>query len=428
MNGGKDPAYQELYTRMFQLGAFSPIFRSHGSETPREIWEMGDFVGPILAADNLRYRLMPYIYSLAWMVTDKNYTIMRGLPMDFPADPKTYSIADQFMFGPSILVSPVTEFMYHRPPEPSVLMGPEYFRTIDGKPGLQAKYYKDAARKILSKETIDPNIDLVWYTGRPVYATDSSYAIQWSGKLVPKETGRHQFHLVSYDAKRIILNGDTLPIVYSSVEQYTKPVELSAGREYRIVVETENSSTGAAKMRLFWKTPSIFAKEELKGEREKTRSVYLPAGQRWYDFWTGDSFEGGTTHAADAPIDRIPLFVRAGSIVPMGPFLQYSTEKPADPLELRIYSGADARFTLYEDENDNYDYERGVHSTIDFIWNDARGELTISDRSGKFPGMLEQRTIKVVRVEHDHGTGLKIEERPDTVVNYGGKEIVVKVK
>ena len=271
MNGGKDPAYQELYARMFQFGAFAPIFRSHGSETPREIWEMGEFTEPILKADNLRYRLMPYIYSLAWMVTDKDYTMMRGLPMDFPADKKTYSIDDQFMFGPSMMVCPVTNYMYYRPPESSVLIGPEYFKTNDGKPGLRAKYYKDAGRTILSKETIDPNIDLVWYTGRPDYATDSMYAIQWTGKLVPKETGKHQFHLVSYDAKRIILNGDTLRMVYTSVEEYTEPVELIAGKEYNFVVETENNSTGAAKMRLFWKTPAIFAKEQVKEEREKTR-------------------------------------------------------------------------------------------------------------------------------------------------------------
>jgi len=428
LNGGKDPAYQELYARMFQFGAFSPIFRSHGSETPREIWEMGEFTEPIVKADNLRYRLMPYIYSLAWMVTDKDYTMMRGIPMDFPADKKAYSIDDQFMFGPSILVCPVTEFMYHRPPEPSVLMGPEYFRTIDGKPGLHAKYYRDAGRKILSKETIDPDIDLIWYTGRPEYATDSTYAIQWSGKLVPKETGKHQFHLVSYDAKRIILNGDTLHIVYTSVEQYTEAVQLAAGKEYNIVVETENRSTGAAKMQLFWKTPSIFAKEQMKEEREKAREVYLPAGQQWYDFWTGNVLDGGKTIKADAPIDKIPLFVKAGSIVPMGPFLQYSTEKPADPIELRVYPGADARFTLYEDENDNYDYEKGIYSTIEFQWNDAKGQLTIADRKGEFPGMLKERTLNVVRVGQDHGAGLNIGERPDKVVKYLGKEITVDVK
>jgi alpha-D-xyloside xylohydrolase len=425
-HGGKDPAYQELYARMFQFGAFCPIFRSHGSETPREIWEMGEFVEPILKIDKLRYRLMPYIYSLAWMVTNRDYTVMRGLPMDFPSDKHTYSIDDQFMFGPSMMVCPVTEYMYHRPPEHTVLVGPEYLRTNDGKPGLLAKYYKDAARKNLSEVRIDPDIDIMWYTGRPDYATDSMYAIRWEGKLIPRESGKHQFHLISYDPKRIILNGDTLRMVYTSVEQYTEPVELEADKQYSFVLETENRSTGAARMRLFWKTPSIFAKEQMQETREKTRSVYLPAQHGWYDFWTGDTVAGGREIKADAPIDKLPLFVKAGSIIPMGPFLQYSTEKPADPIELRIYPGADGRFALYEDENDNYNYEKGVYATIEFRWDDLLHQLTIAERKGLFPGMLKQRTINVVVVSKNHGAGIEIAEGFDKVVHYGGKEIKVK--
>lgn len=427
MQGGKDPAYQELYTRMFQLGAFSPIFRSHGSETPREIWEMGEFTKPILKIDNLRYRLLPYIYSLAWKVTNDDYTIMRGLPMDFSNDKKTYSIDDQFMFGPAMMVCPITEFMYHRPPESSVLIGPEYFKTPDGKPGLLAKYYKEPTRKILSKEQIDPDIDFIWYTGRPDYLTDSTYAATWEGKLIPKETGKHQFHLICYDQKRVILNGDTLKIVYSSVEQYTELVELQEGKEYKIKVETENRSTGAARMRLFWKTPSIFAKEKSVEPRVKTKQVYLPANHTWFDFWTGKTFRGGQKITADAPIEKIPLFVKAGSIIPMGPFLQYSTEKPADPIELRIYPGANGSFTLYEDENDNYNYEKGVYATIDFNWDDAKRELTIGDRKGEFPGMLKERMIDVVVVSNDHGIGVEICPQPGKIIKYDGARLEIKL-
>lgn len=426
MKGGKDPAYQELYARMFQLGVFSPIFRSHGSETPREIWEMGEFTEPIIKIDNLRYRLMPYIYSLAWMVSDKNYTIMRGLPMDFPPDKETFNIDDQFMFGPSIMVCPVTDYMYHTPPQTSVQITSEYFLTKDDKPGLNAKYYKDAGRKNLSRETIDPNVDIFWYTGRPDYATDSMYAVIWEGKLIPKETGKHQFHLISYDPKRIILNGDTLKMVYTSVEQYTEIVNLETGKEYNFVLETENRSTGAAKCRLFWKTPSIFAKEEEKAVKEKFREVYLPERNNWYDFWTGEILQGGKTVRADAPIEKIPLFIKAGSIIPMGPFLQYSTEKPADPVELRIYPGADAHFTFYEDENDNYNYEKGIYSTIDFDWNDKEKTLTVSDRKGEFPGMLKERKINVVIVGKNKGTGIDISDPGKTII-YNGIEIVENI-
>jgi alpha-D-xyloside xylohydrolase len=412
---------------MFQFGAFCPIFRSHGSETPREIWEMGEFSKSILAIDNLRYRLLPYIYSLAWMVTNGDYTIMRGLPMDFSGDGKTRSINDQFMFGPSMMVCPVTEYMYHRPPEPTVLIGPEYFKTPDGKPGLLARYYRDPARKSPDKEQIDPDIDFTWYTGRPEYLTDSAYAATWRGKLVPKESGKYQFHLISYDAKRLILNGDTLRMVYSSVEQYTVPVVLKKGKEYDFVLETENRSTGAAKMRLFWKTPAIFAAEQLRQNKEKVRKVYLPAKSVWHDFWTGKTFGGDTTITTDAPIDKIPLLIKSGSIIPMGPFLQYATEKPADPIELRIYPGADGQFTLYEDENDNYNYEKGAHATITFSWDDLHKTLTIADRRGNYPGMMQTRTFNIVLVKDNHGTGIAICAKPDRTTKYAGKKLEIKL-
>jgi alpha-D-xyloside xylohydrolase len=317
--------------------------------------------------------------------------------------------------------------MYHRPPEATVLIGPEYFKTPDGKPGLLARYYRDPARTSPGKTQIDRDIDFTWYTGRPEYLTDSAYAATWQGKLVPKESGKHQFHLISYDAKRLILNGDTLPMVYSSVEQYTVPLELEKGREYDFVLETENRSTGAAKMRLFWKTPALFAAEQRKEHKEKVRKVYLPANSVWHDFWTGKTFGGDTTIAADAPIDRIPLLITSGSIIPMGPFLQYSTEKPADPIELRIYPGADGQFTLYEDENDNYDYEKGTCATITFDWDDLHRTLTIADRRGDFPGMMHTRTFNIVLVKENHGTGIEICRTPDVTTTYAGRKLEIRL-
>jgi alpha-D-xyloside xylohydrolase len=420
--GGKDPAYQELYTRMFQMGTFVPIFRSHGSETPREIWAMGDFSPVLIKFDNLRYRLMPYIYSLAWKVTSEDYTYMRGLPMDFSGDKKTYNIDDQFMFGPSLMVNPVTECMYFRPPSLSQVVPADVFKTNDGKPGLLAKYYKTKNYQNLSKEQIDPNININWYGGRPDYVTDSMYSIRWEGKLVPKETGKYQFHMKSFDAKRVILDGKTLPVVYTSTEQYTDFVELEEGKEYNFVLENENNQTGAARMILNWKTPSMFALEKEPVLVEKARMVYLPEGTTWYDFWTGKSYTGGQRSRFEAPIDKIPLLVKAGSIIPMGPFVEYSTEKPTDPLELRIYKGANGSFTLYEDENDNYNYEKGIYATIGFNWDDASKTLNIGARKGEFPGMLKTRTIKVVLVDEKHGAGIEISQLFDKVLVYNGDE------
>jgi alpha-D-xyloside xylohydrolase len=421
MNGGKDPAYQEFYTRMFQFGAFTPIFRSHGSETPREIWEFGEYAPVLEKFDTLRYRLLPYIYSLGWQVTNSGYTIMRGLAMDFTGDRKTYSIDDQYMFGPSIMVSPVTEFMYHRPPELGTLVAPAQFKTRDGKPGLNATYFCDNEFKTPCHEDVEPDVNLDWYTGYASFITGPKFSIRWEGKLIPSETGDYRFNLKSFGPRRVYLDGKEVAHNYESMESWTVPVRLVAGKEYDFKFETANSSLGAFRAQLYWKTPAIHARESVVEAREKTRSVYLPAGSSWFDFWTGEKLEGGRNVVADAPIEKMPLTIKAGSILPMGPLLQYSNEKPADPIELRIYPGADGRFTLYEDENDNYNYEKGIYSTIAFYWDDAKRLLTIDARKGEFPGMLKTRVFQVVIAGKSHGTGVEVTSNPDKVISYDGE-------
>ena len=156
-----------------------------------------------------------------------------------------------------------------------------------------------------------------------------------------------------------------------------------------------------------------------------SRSVYLPAAT-WYDFWTGEKIAGGQRITADAPLAKLPLYVRAGSIVPMGPAMEWSTQKPADPIELRIYPGADGDFTLYEDENDNYDYTKGQHATIALHWNDAEHTLTIGARQGSYPGMAPQHTFRVVVVGKDHGTGIGETASANTTATYSGQAITVK--
>jgi alpha-D-xyloside xylohydrolase len=267
-----DPSYQEVYVRWFQYGAFCPIFRTHGARKANEIWSYGPRAQQILTSyDKLRYRLLPYIYSLSWKVTSEGYTPMRALVMDFPADHKVLDIADEFMLGPAILVNPVTE-------------------------------------------------------------------------------------------------------------------------------------AGAT-----------------------SRSVYLPAGARWYDFWTGTTLKGGQTVSAAAPLETMPLYLRAGSIVPMGPELQYTGEKPADPIELRIYRGANGAVTLYEDDGESYGYERSEHSTIVFTWDDSSKALSIGARTGSFPGMLRERTFNVVLVGKDHGVGESLTATPDNSVRYDGAAQTIKL-
>jgi alpha-D-xyloside xylohydrolase len=157
------------------------------------------------------------------------------------------------------------------------------------------------------------------------------------------------------------------------------------------------------------------------------RAVYLPSGTSWVDFWTGKTLVGGQTVTANAPVNILPLFVKPGSIIPMGPFIQYSSEKPADPIEVRVYPGADGGFTLYEDEGDNYNYEKGKYATIPLEWNEAKQTLSIGKRSGSFPGMLKERTFRVVFVSSNHGAGIAAEEKADAVVHYTGKPRSVSV-
>ncbi len=266
-----DPLYRELFIRWFQFGTFNPILRVHGtrSTNENELWSYGPDAQKILVKfDTLRYRMLPYIYSLAWMTTHDAYTPMRALAMDYRTDARAANIGDQFMLGPAVMVNPVT----------------------------------------------DAGVNV--------------------------------------------------------------------------------------------------------------RRVYLPAA-KWYDFWKGTSVDGPQTISADTPLDILPLYVRAGSILPLGPGMEWSTQKSEDPIEVRVYRGADGDFTLYEDENDGYGYEKGVYATIPFHWDDEKQTLRIGDRKGEFPGMLQNRSFQIVFVGENHGTGEIPTERPDKVVSYTGKQLAV---
>jgi alpha-D-xyloside xylohydrolase len=155
-------------------------------------------------------------------------------------------------------------------------------------------------------------------------------------------------------------------------------------------------------------------------------TVYLPKSASWYDFWTGKQFNGGQNIKTDAALDKIPLFVKAGSIITVGPKVQFAEEKRWDNLEIRIYEGADGKFTLYEDENDNYNYEKGSYSAINFNWDNTKKILTIDSRKGSFPGMLADRKFNIVYVSQNIGKGIDTAEKSDKEITYTGNKIVVK--
>jgi len=265
-----DKKYHELLTRWFQWGSLNPIFRVHGYQSETEPWKYGKEVEENMHKMlDLRYRLIPYIYSEAWQVSKNGSTIMRPLVMDFQGDYTAVNHKYQYMFGKSFLVAPV----------------------------------------------VRPDV-VVW-------------------------------------------------------------------------------------------------------------DVYLPASTHWYDFWTGKSYKGGQTIQTPAPLSKIPLYVKAGSIVPIGKFIQYTGQKTSDSLEIRVYTGTDGIFELYEDEGDNYNYEKLEYSIIQFEWNESQQILTINELQGQFPGMLQKRIFNIIWVNETSGNGIN-NCKVDKQVKYDGKKMIIE--
>jgi alpha-D-xyloside xylohydrolase len=272
-SGCTDKGFWELYTRWLQYSAFLPIFRSHGTDAAREIWRFGDkgtpFYDAIAKYIKLRYRLLPYIYSLAAQVSLNSYTMLRPLALDFAEDRATYDVTDQYLFGPGFMVCPVTEPMYYQ------------------------------------------------------------------------------------------RNSEALNVSL------------------------------------------------------KQRAVYLPEGRKWYDFWSKKVYDGGQTIKADAPLETLPLFIPAGSIIPMSPVMQYVDEKPDAPYEIRIYRGASCSFALYEDAGDGYEYEKGGYTIVNLSWDDQHNEFVIGRRSGSFPGLVQSREYELIFISDGRRETRKVLYRGD---------------
>jgi len=418
--GIDDPAYGELYVRWFQFGAFCPIFRSHGTGTPREVWQFKDrnpeYYRALLKVLKLRYRLLPYIYSEAWQVTANNYTLMRGLAMDFPQDKKVYDIAGQYMFGPSFLVKPVTKNMYYDIPVVPDAIPEKYLLTSENTPGLKATYFADKELKKAVYTGVDKEINFNWGGGGlPQGVPENNFSVRWEGMLAPTESGSYKIAFTADDGLRLWLNNKLVIDEWknqNSTFYYT--INLEAGKKYPVKIEYYQGK-GGAMARLGWFTPSD---QKNNAELTKTDSVYLPAGNDWYDFWTSKLYPGGQTISKDFPIDIFPLFVKAGSIVPFGPEIQYAGQKSDDPVEIRVYPGHNAGFTWYEDEGDNYNYEKGAYNTIAFSWDDAARTLQIGKSTGQFDGYEKNRIFDVVLVDEQNLKHRKI--------TYNGEPVGVK--
>ncbi len=267
--------WRELQTRWAQFGCFIPLFRAHGQWPLREIWNIAPEGHPAYQSfvyyDKLRYRMMPYLYSMAGWVHLKDYTMLRGLVMDFNGDRRVLDIKDQWMFGPAFMACPVAQY------------------------------------------------------------------------------------------------------------------------------------------------------------KARSRSVYFPKQSGWYDLYTGEYIQGGQSLVVDAPYECMPVFVREGSIIPFGPEMQYSDEKPAELINLYVYAGRNAQFQLYEDEGTNYNYEKGKYATIDIQYDDASRTVKFSARQGSFNGMLKTRRFNIVLVSRDNARALNLDNPEGKMVQYNGKALSVKL-
>jgi alpha-D-xyloside xylohydrolase len=414
----KDPAYRELYARWAQYATFNPIMRIHGTDVEREPYIFKDMdpemYASLRASVDLRYRLLPYIYSLSWQVTNNDYTLMRALPMDFPDDRGVHNVNDAFMFGPSFLVHPVTRPMYRFQAPPAATIPATALRTPDGKPGLAGQYYAGTNFETPKGKTVDATIDFRW-PGPPLtdipagLSSLNDFSARWTGSVTAPEDGEYELGVEGDDGYRLIVDGKTLVEDWNNGPTRYKGAKISLKKGQTVPVTLEFfQGSSERSLRLAWRTPSQIAEQaDKKVEIDATMQTYLPKGTGWYDFWTHERFDGGKTVTKTVPLDVMPLYVRAGSIVPMGPFVQYATERPDAEYEVRVYPGADGSFTVYEDDNETYDYEKSRFATYDLTWNDATRTLSISGRKGTYPGLVKTRKLNIVVVNPANATAIQ---------------------
>ncbi|MGU3317458.1 TIM-barrel domain-containing protein [Sphingomonas sp. M6A6_1c] len=429
--GEKNPAWRELFARWFQYAAFNPIMRVHGTDVEREPYRFKTLdpavYKTLLDTVQLRYRLLPYIYSLSAQVTADRYTLMRALPMDFPDDPAVRSIDDSFMFGSSLLVHPVTRAMYNILPSAPTTVPADALRTADGKPGLAVQYFSGENFETPRGRAIDARVDHNWpdppLAELPPGLTGlDHFSARWEGELIAPEDGEYEIGLAGNDGMRLFLGGAPAIDAWTRSASRTRVVRRTLRRGERLGVRLDYfHPEGGRNFRFVWRTPSDLRRDAaaLSAPRDLTMRTYLPKGADWYDMWSEQRYAGGATAVRAAPLDVVPVYVRAGAIVPMGPVLQYATERPDAPYEVRVYAGADGRFTLYEDDNETYAYEKGQSARYDLRWNDASHTLAIGARQGSFPGLVRRRRLDVVVI----GSGAGGATHSRRSIDYDGRAV-----
>jgi len=434
--GEKNAEYRELYARWNQFAIFNPIYRIHGTSIEREPYLFKtldpDTYGSLLGAAQLRYRLMPYLYGMGWMCTSQGYTMMRGLPMDFPDDMKVRKIDDEFMFGPAFLVHPITRSDHGDTPK-TVTIPTEVLRTPDGKPGIAGDYFKGTNFEKPAGKVVDAKVDYRWpgppLANPPAGLTSlDNFSGRWEGSITAPEDGDYEIGIEGDDGFRLWLDGKLVVEDWQTkgVRYQGTKITLRQGQMLSVKIEYFQGRKDRA-LRLSWRTPGQFRElAALKAARDNVMETTLPAGADWVDFWTHERFTGGRVVRKECRLDTFPVYVRAGSIVPMGPVVHFASYKQNAAYEIRIYPGADATFTIYEDDNETYNYEKGQYATTELKWNDAARTLTVGPRKGSFPGMVLSRTLNVVLAVPGRNAGPAYTPSKVKTLVYEGRSVVVK--
>jgi len=433
--GEENPEYRELYSRWNQFAIFNPIYRIHGTSIEREPYLFHaldpETYGSLLDAAHLRYRLIPYIYGLAWQSTSHAGTMMRGLPMDFPDDPAVRKIDDTFLFGPAFLVHPITHAMYHVPPPPASTIPTEVLTTPDGQPGLAVQYFSGRNFDQPAGKTVDTTLTHTW-PGPPLADPPpgvngfDNFSARWVGFITMPEEGEYEIGGAADDGLRIWLDDKQIVDDWSEHAARWRSQRVAFHKGQKVAIKVEYFQGGLNRsIRLGWRTPSQMASAVTDRPADNRAATYLPRGANWIDFWTNQRYPGGRTVSQTVPLNRLPLYVRAGSIVPMSPPMHYVTENPDAPYEIRIYPGADAHFTLYEDDNETYNYEKGQYVTVELTWHDATQTLTIGKRAGAFPGLIPTRRLNIVLARPGQNAGIDEARVAVRTVTYTGREATV---
>jgi alpha-D-xyloside xylohydrolase len=404
--GERNPTWRELYARWNQFGAFNPIYRIHGADVAREpyLYKALDPVvyGSLRRAAELRMQLLPYLYSLAWRSTHEGYTMMRGLVMDFPDQPALRKVDDTYMFGPAFLVQPITRPMFHPVQPPAATVPLAQVRTPEGQRGLALEYFEGVNFDKPVSRSIDTELAHHW-PGPPLanlpegLSSLNNFSARWTGELIAAEDGEHVIGVEGDDGFRLWLDDQRVVDDWAVGGPRFKGQRMALRQGQVIKLRIDYFQAGGGRvMRLAWHTPSQQREQAEQARRiDQRQATLLPAGCDWFDFWTGQRHAGGRSVERDYALDEFPLFVRAGSIVPLGPVVEHTGQQPDAPWEIRLYPGADGRFTLYEDDGETYRYERGERATTALRWDDARHTLHIGARQGRFPGLVTRRELRV---------------------------------